>query len=547
MVSLAQGLFGTTILTGLVLGGLALYAFRTWDEPGVRWFTAFVALTGVSAVVGGAFGLVIGVQSDAETVARWGLTSFAVLVVATAPWMLFALQYTGRLTNIRRRTVAAIALPPLAGALLIWVSSTGTLSHIGFSVLATILVFYAFFLLMVGAYLLVRTTSEYGHLSIGQGLSLAVSGFAPILIVNVTGALATEVETIALGVYASAFAVTVAAVALALFRYDTFESTPAAGTLGERAIASETDDLLFVLDREGQLIKINDTARDRLAADTDLVGRPIEAVLDAPVGTLRERETVELETVVGRRQFDPQVSAFTDQHDRSLGFVVSLRDVTERELREQRLEVLNRVLRHNLRNRIEVIRSNAEELSAQTNSGYAETIIDSADGLADLGAKARAIDRFVSRSVRETERDLVGELETIVAAADGEISLTTPESAPLVTDWGALTAALESAIENAVEYADASVAVSVETTPEGYTITVADDGPGIPDSELAALDAGTETALQHGTGLGLWRLKWGVRKLNGDLTFDTDDGTTVRITVPDHSSTRSEGTLSARE
>jgi len=548
MVPLAQGLFGTTILTGFVLCGLALYVLRAWDEPGVRWFTVFVALTGVSAVAGGTFGAVVGVQSDPDTVARWGLTSFAVLIVATAPWMLFALQYTGRLTSIRRRTVAAIALPPLAGALLIWVSSTDTLSNVGFAVLGTVFIFYAFFLLMVGAYLLVRTTYEYGHLSVGQGVSLAVSGFAPVLIVNVTGALATEVETIAVGVYTSAFVVTAVALALALFRYDTFESTPAAGTIGERAIASETDDLLFVLDRDGQLIRVNDTARERLATtDTGLVGRQIAAVLDAPVETLRARETVELETAVGRRRFDPQVSEFTDQHDRPLGSVVSLRDVTERELREQRLEVLNRVLRHNLRNRVEVIRSNAEELSAQTNSGYAETIIDSADGLAELGAKARAIDRFVSRSVRETERDLVAELEAVVEDAGGEITLTTPGSAPLVTDWGALTAALESAIENAVEYADESVAVSVETVPDGYAITVADDGPDIPDSELAALDAGTETALQHGTGLGLWRLKWGVTKLNGDLSFDTHDGTTLRVTVPDRSSTHPDGALATGE
>lgn len=42
-----------------------------------------------------------------------------------------------------------------------------------------------------------------------------------------------------------------------------------------------------------------------------------------------------------------------------------------------------------------------------------------------------------------------------------------------------------------------------------------------------------ETPLQHGTGLELWRLKSAVRKLSGDLSFDTVDGTTVRIEVPD--------------
>mgnify|MGYP002760278527 FL=1 len=61
---------------------------------------------------------------------------------------------------------------------------------------------------------------------------------------------------------------------------------------------------------------------------------------------------------------------------------------------------------------------------------------------------------------------------------------------------------------------------------------ITDDGPGIPNAELATLRSGTETDLRHGRGLGLWQLRWGVDELNGTLAFDTDDGTTVEITVP---------------
>jgi len=43
-------------------------------------------------------------------------------------------------------------------------------------------------------------------------------------------------------------------------------------------------------------------------------------------------------------------------------FVGIVEDITDRKRREQRLEVLNRVLRHNLRNQIDVIRSHAEVL-----------------------------------------------------------------------------------------------------------------------------------------------------------------------------------------
>jgi len=74
--------------------------------------------------------------------------------------------------------------------------------------------------------------------------------------------------------------------------------------------------------------------------------------------------------------------------------------------------------------------------------------------------------------------------------------------------------------------------VSVTSTPAGCRVVISDDGPGIPAAELDSLAAGTETDLQHGRGLGLWQLKWGVDALNGDLAFETDAGTTVRIELP---------------
>ena len=74
--------------------------------------------------------------------------------------------------------------------------------------------------------------------------------------------------------------------------------------------------------------------------------------------------------------------------------------------------------------------------------------------------------------------------------------------------------------------------IGIETNPDGYEVQIVDDGPGIPGGELESLAAGTETALQHGSGLGLWQLKWAVRTIGGDLSFDTTDGTAVTIVVP---------------
>jgi Signal transduction histidine kinase len=112
-----------------------------------------------------------------------------------------------------------------------------------------------------------------------------------------------------------------------------------------------------------------------------------------------------------------------------------------------------------------------------------------------------------------------------------------PASAWLTNNVEALQAAVRSALENAIEYADSEVRLTVEDHPGGYTVIIDDDGPGIPEGELIPIKAGTETNLNHGRGLGLWQLRWGVDKLNGELSFGTNEGTTIRISIPDRADT----------
>ncbi|WP_458189723.1 ATP-binding protein [Haladaptatus sp. NG-WS-4] len=65
-------------------------------------------------------------------------------------------------------------------------------------------------------------------------------------------------------------------------------------------------------------------------------------------------------------------------------------------------------------------------------------------------------------------------------------------------------------------------------------ITTTDDGPGIPSEEQSVLSEGRETALQHGSGLGLWLTNWVVGKFGGELTFGANQsrGSVVTIRLP---------------
>lgn len=243
---------------------------------------------------------------------------------------------------------------------------------------------------------------------------------------------------------------------------------------------------------------------------------------------------------IARREFDD--AALDKEVPGPVGeAMVDMRDdleqfIEEREQREQRLEVFNRLLRHNLRNRLDVIRSHTEQLADQTDSDDTEAVLNATDRLASIGTRARRIDRLMARDPDPEGVDLTSTIPDLLSQIESDdITINTefPPTAMLWTDIEMLRPTVASPLENAVRYAESSITVSITPTADGYRIAISDDGPGIPAIELESLAAGTETPLQHGRGLGLWQLRWGVDALGGDLSFEVNDGTVVNITLVD--------------
>ncbi|MFT4945502.1 MAG: signal transduction histidine kinase [Halovenus sp.] len=537
MVLPADGLSGVTVLTGLALWLFGFRVQRRFDSPGVTPFAAFAVLLGLAGISGSLLGATTGSELWPEVgTLFWG--------VSTVPWLLFALQYTGRSTRTEPRTVALLFAPCVGlGVSLVMLAVDA--SSVVTALVGALSVLYCLMLVLAGGVLLIRTGYRYGHLRIGPGVILTVAPIATFVTLNFGSQLVREQPDteLAMTINASGFVVAAVALVAAVGYYRVFEVTPpAVGTLGEREIVRESDDLVFVVSNEDDVVRINETALVALgwsreaAQQTDL-----SALLGHGTDALRDRETVRLETTEGTRRYDPQVSPLTGGDGRTLGALVSLRDVTARQLREQRLSVLNRVLRHNLRNRVQVLRAHTEALERESNDtdDHTTPMLDALDELTEVGEAARDIDEFVASEIGWTTVDVVAVVDETLQGLGPEsapvtVSVERPESAEVATSHRALSTATESAIENALEYAESSVTVGVRETPEGCTVRIADDGPGIPDSELDSLDRGVETPLQHTTGLGLWQLKWAVTTLGGELSFDTTDGTTVEFTVPDH-------------
>ncbi|HKL28484.1 MAG TPA: PAS domain S-box protein [Natrialbaceae archaeon] len=330
-------------------------------------------------------------------------------------------------------------------------------------------------------------------------------------------------------------------------------------------IVQTASDPIFTLDAEGRFARINDEMvaftgydRDRLLGSHATLLVPqvdYQRALDRFEELANEdpdgRRTVELGVEIAsgeERTCEVSIGLLPSEGEGRFGAIGVVHDVTDRIRREQRLSVLDRVLRHNLRNKMNVIVGRVDEILAAGSGGdpveNAREIRRVAEALLTLGEEARRFQDVLDADAERAEvHDLVAITATVVdeVAADhpaATIEADLPDSAP-VRASGVVELAIEEVVENAVVHNDGdepTVEVEGSVAPDGVELLVRDDGPGIPEEEVAVIETGTETALDHGSGLGLWLVYWTVTKYGGTVSFEDTGGggrgTTVRLWLP---------------
>lgn len=203
------------------------------------------------------------------------------------------------------------------------------------------------------------------------------------------------------------------------------------------------------------------------------------------------------------------------------------------------VNVFDRVLRHNIRNKLTVIRANAR-LHGEQHDGCTECeqIVESADKLISMSETARQLGKSINEEYERRPTDLTTIVENVRRqAADVYPELTLAVDAPetlVVPVYPSLETALWELVENAAEYAgDSPTAwITLRKGDSCVEIEIADDGPGLPEAEQDVLQTGTETQLVHGSGLGLWSVYWVATGHHGNLDIDTADGTRITLTLP---------------
>ena len=311
------------------------------------------------------------------------------------------------------------------------------------------------------------------------------------------------------------------------------------------AIASTVPVALFYCTANGTLTRWN----GRLATDTGYAAAELSDTALTELFDEESRDAVAeaLQSVYGRGESTTCEAALFTRSGETVPYRLTLgpvvdgddvvgavgvgEDVTEASLREERLAVLTRVLRHNFRNDLHVVTGfterAVEEVDDPTPTAQLERVVDTAERLLRVGETSRRVERLLADRPTPGPVDLSAAVDEALASlpealrADAEVHVDVPDGVT-VSAVGYLAEAIAELVDNAIRHSDADrpqVAITAAELPsESWTsLVVADDGPGIPPAERSVL-TGEETPLDHASGLGLWYVNWIVTAGGG--TFD---------------------------
>jgi PAS domain S-box-containing protein len=333
-------------------------------------------------------------------------------------------------------------------------------------------------------------------------------------------------------------------------------------TLFETQI-SAADQAMFITDREGRIEYVNPaferltgySAEDVMGKDPSVLksGEQDEAFYDDLWETITAgdmwQKTLWNQTKLGEYyQATETVVPVTNDRDKITNFVAIQTEITYDEIRDQVLQVLDRVLRHNIKHAVMTISGFAteleEELEEPGDRSALEQIQSAATELESISDRTRPIFELFRGTYGSDPWAIESLIDTIAAGQEAfpEADITVDCRAPtdeLVTSGKVVSIALTEAIENAVIHTDqetptVDVTVRAGSDPPRLHVTVADTGPGVPEEEWAIIQSGIEEPLSHTTGIGLWLIYWTITAAGGKVTLAENEprGTVVEIEVP---------------
>jgi two-component sensor histidine kinase len=224
-------------------------------------------------------------------------------------------------------------------------------------------------------------------------------------------------------------------------------------------------------------------------------------------------------------------------------------EISDRIQEREYIGVLNRILRHNLRNQITVMLGNSKMIRNNTQCSeikdWAENVVESSSKICSLveeSDKARGIinNDLDIKSVQLQPIISSGVKSALSKFEEGEVEVNCDENI-YVNANEKLSVVIESLVDNAIRYNKSNkpkvnINCDIESDDNVF-IKIRDFGKTIPKQEAEIINNAEDIDdTKHGSGLGLWISRWVVNKLEGDIEIKSEglNGNIIRIEFPSY-------------
>lgn len=343
--------------------------------------------------------------------------------------------------------------------------------------------------------------------------------------------------------------------------YTTTEVETTRSTLERRrnwfqAVFENTDQATGLVEPDGTVVEVNGVATRLIGvSESSMLGEKLwetqwfrddetaqktvrKAIARASEGE-QSQERIHLETGNRRYVVDFFTRPVFSRDDRVDVVLVGTRDVTELVEQKQQLEVINRFLRHNIRNRLAVIQMHTGAL--ETTNKRVETAKRAIQGavtdLTETAEVARRVNTLVQSEPDIRAEELTDSLREAVTTVEQREGVTIETEMPdrvLVGSLPSLGKFLRKLLR-IVAKGDGCERLSIEVTvndTDEAVITVTAPGWSLGDAEQAVLTDSIDIGpLQHAQGLDVWYVRSYTRLCGGRISV-VDDECQVRVRLP---------------
>lgn len=336
-----------------------------------------------------------------------------------------------------------------------------------------------------------------------------------------------------------------------------------ARTLTENILHSIADGVIAV-DQEGNISSINPAAEKMMDVQVaEAIGQPYASLFnhDEPfpsflLDTLEGGTNhigLEVSLPMAHRVLHVSVSTsiLRDSHGSGIGAVIVLKDLTERHqlrtqiMRADRLAALGELVAgvaHEIRNPLTSIRGFMQYLDTCDDISewrrYAPLLVRQVDSLNRIVTELLKFGRQRPPCIRPVQvNELIREIVLLSGRKSGiDVRLALQDDLPMIeADGETISQAVLNLLINAMQSVEKDGTVVIRTRwaqgEAGVTITVADNGVGIPEENLEKVFDPFFSTKPNGTGLGLAMVHRIVTAHNGSISIDSESGAGTVVTL----------------